>query len=80
MEIQIIPAEELVPLTAQKKGKHQDCTATVRLQVSWHEEHEGCNWDVDILGDSNTEAKLCNRCIQGAVQAFRPQANAVKIG
>jgi hypothetical protein len=75
MPKQIVSAEELVSLIAQEMTKHKECTATVRPEVFWHEEHEGCNWDVDLLGDSSTEAELCDDCIDGAVQALRAKYN-----
>lgn len=75
MPKQIVSAEELVGLIAQEMAMHKECTATVRPEVFWHEEHEGCNWDVDILGDSSTEAELCDDCIDGAVQALRAKYN-----
>lgn len=76
---QIVSAEELVGLIAQEMEKHKECAGTVRPEVFWHEEHEGCNWDVDILGDSNTEAERCDDCIDTAVQALRAKYNLAKV-
>lgn len=79
MAKQIIPAEELARLIAREMEKHIDCTVTLRAEVFWHPEYEGCNWDVDILSDSNTEAEVCDECIQEAVQALRAKYNLAKV-
>jgi hypothetical protein len=59
--------------------KHKDCAATLRPEVFWHPEHEHCNWDVDILGDSITEAHTCDECINGTVQVLRTKYYLAKV-
>jgi hypothetical protein len=71
MTKQTILPHELTYLITEEMTKHSGCAFSLRAEVYWHRESEGCNWDVDILGDSNAEAEQCDACIQSAVQALR---------
>jgi hypothetical protein len=80
MAKQIVSAEELSRLIKQEMQKYKACAATLRPEVFWHPEYDRCNWDVDILSDSNTAAEACDECINDAVQALRAKYNLAKIG
>lgn len=80
MKKQVVSAEDLTRLITQEMEKHKACEGTLRAEVFWHEEHEGCNWDVDILGGSNREAEACDDCIDDAVRALRANYNLPKVG
>jgi hypothetical protein len=67
--------EELAFLITQEMEKCGDCAAALRPEIFWHQKREGCNWDVDILGDSDTDAEVCDECIQETIQMLRAKYN-----
>ena len=78
MTKQMISAEELARFIASEMQKHPACASALRPNVFWHEEHEGCNWDVEVVSDSSVDAEACDDCINDVVQALRAKYNLVK--